>query len=547
MNLLFNTIKVPQKMENILKEVGFSECAKIDALLESCPELETSLYKSLAKQSNIPFIRLDNKTIPEDCFCKMPEALLKLHKMIPFSKINGHLHMAFENPYPSMQYEDLKLYHSGKIIPHIATRSEILQRIEKHYRKDAIEKLHTKSANTTLKEEELNYHANDPTVRLVNSFIKKAIQEKSSDIHIEPKEDQVVIRFRINGDMIEYDRLEEKTSSKIITRIKVMGGMDIAEFRKCQDGKFEFDLGLEESEKIDIRVSIIPTIFGEKMVLRILNRQRISLKLDQLGFTATQLRKIESLLQYSNGMVLCCGPTGSGKSTTLYSMIEGMKHKKLNVTSIEDPVEYKMPSINQILVNDKAHITFANTLKYVLRQDPDVIMIGEIRDKDTVDLAIRASITGHLVLSTLHTKNAVSTITRLLDMGVEPYYINAALGGVIAQRLVKKICPNCKTIYHPSKEETLMFEEINKVPLYQGEGCEECNYTGSQERILVSEVLELNDAIKTLVVQGFDQAKFKKELGKIHKDSLQANCKALLLQGSIALEEFKQFSFMDLH
>ncbi len=547
METLLNRLKVAPNVRGSLNLDSLDEEAVIDALLKDDPKIETKLYKALAQQSNTPFIRLEGKEISEDYFCHMPEALLKLHKMIPFKLVQNNLHVAFENPYPAIQYEDLQLYHSGKITPYIATRSEILQRIEKHYRKDDIEKLYKKESGIIIKEDDESYHADDPTVRLVNSFISKGIQEKASDIHIEPKENHLVIRFRINGDMIEYDQLEKEVLSKIVIRIKVMGGMNITDSRKCQDGKFEFLLDKKEKHKVDIRVSIIPTIFGEKLVLRILNRHNLSLQLSTLGFTSNQLMKIENLLQYSTGMVLCCGPTGSGKSTTLYSMIEEMKHKNMNITSVEDPVEYKIPTINQILVNEKAGITFANTLKYVLRQDPDVIMIGEIRDKETVDLAIRASITGHLVLSTLHTKNAVSTITRLLDMGVEPYYINAALGGVIAQRLVKKICPDCKTFYIPTNEESLIVKDSEVKHLYYGAGCELCNHTGSQERILVSEVLVVTDAVKTIILKGFSQERFKEELSKIHQDSLQNNCRRLLLQGIISLEEFKRFLYLDQH
>jgi len=544
-NTILNMVEVSHSVKEKYNQQSMSENELIEALLEYDPKIEPILYKALAQQSNVPFIRLEGKEIQEECFCKMPEALLKLHIMIPFSIVQNNLYVAMENPYPTIQYEDLKLYHTGKITPFIACRSEILQRIEKHYRKDDIEKMQKKALDKSITEKKESYHAEDPTIRLVNSFIKKGIQENASDIHIEPKESQLIIRFRINGDMVEYDRLEKDTLSKIVIHIKVLGGMSITDSRKCQDGKFEFKAENDYEQIIDIRVSIIPTIFGEKLVLRILNRHNISLKLSELGFTKTQFKKIESLLHYSSGMVLCCGPTGSGKSTTLYSMIEGLQHTALNVTSIEDPVEYKIPTINQILVNEKANITFANTLKYVLRQDPDVIMIGEIRDKETVDLAIRASITGHLVLSTLHTRNAPSTITRLLDMGIEPYYINASLGGVIAQRLVKKICQNCKTIYTPTKEESLIMKDIEERQTFYGEGCELCNHTGSRERVLVSEVLVLTESVKTLIQKGFNQEIFKKELMKIHDDSLQANCKSLLLQEIISLEEYKRFLFMD--
>jgi len=544
---LLDRLKIPFETREKISVKSISEENLIESLLAYDPKIETRLYKALAQQSNSPFIRLDGKEIQENCFCGMPEALLKLHRMIPFKIVENNLHIAFENPYLIRQYEDLKLYHSGKIISYVATRSEILQRIEKYYRKDDIEKLYKKPGYKIAEEKEEIYHTDDPTVRLVNSFIAKGIHENASDIHIEPKENHLIIRFRINGDMYQYDRLEKETLSKISVRIKVMGDMSITDSRKCQDGKFEFMLEEDSLQKIDIRVSIIPTIFGEKFALRILNRHNISLKLNELGFTAGQLINIQNLLQYSSGMVLCCGPTGSGKSTTLYAMIQGMKHKNLNITSVEDPVEYKIPAINQILVNEKANITFANTLKYVLRQDPDVIMIGEIRDKETVDLAIRASITGHLVLSTLHTKNATSTITRLLDMGVEPYYINAALGGVIAQRLVRKICSHCKTNYRVTKEESRIFMDIDHKQLYCGTGCELCNYSGYQERILVSEVLVLTDAVKTLILKGFNQEKFKLELKKIHNDSLQMNCRKLLLQGIIPLEEYKRFLFLDNH
>lgn len=339
-----------------------------------------------------------------------------------------------------------------------------------------------------------------PIIKIVNSVIEQAVRDKASDIHIEPQEDDTRVRFRVDGVLRNAVTLPKNSHSAIISRIKIMAEMDIAEKRLPQDGRINIEQG---GRDIDLRISTLPTILGEKVVMRILDKTAASIDINDLAFTAKNMELYSSLFNSSYGIVLVTGPTGSGKSTTLYSTLTNINNPNKNIITVEDPVEYRIEGVNQVAVNNKAGLTFANGLRSILRQDPNIIMVGEIRDVETARISIHAALTGHLVFSTLHTNDAAGAITRLIDMGVEPFLVASALRGVVAQRLVRRICPHCKETYAPDAAERaymgLALDE--EVKLYKGAGCGKCNFTGYAGRMAIHEVLPIIPEMKELILK----------------------------------------------
>lgn len=377
---------------------------------------------------------------------------------------------------------------------------------------------------------------NAPAVKLVDHIINSAINNKASDIHIEPGDENISIRYRIDGRLINSLSIPMDVYSSIITRIKILCCMDISEKRIPQDGKCQHTY---QEDTYDIRASSIPTIFGEKIVIRILNKSFYYCNLGKIFEDESQRTMIRKFMSHSHGIILMTGPTGSGKSSTLYAMLNELNKKDINITTIEDPVEYTMKGINQINVNTKAGITFAAGLRSILRQDPDVIMLGEIRDEETASIAIRAAITGHLVLSTIHTNNAYGTINRLIEMGIEKYLLADALIGIISQRLVRKICENCKEPYHPSSFERKVLKLDERMKLFKGRGCSFCHNTGYSGRTAVSEILYVDDGIKNNIMS-MSVINDKERL----RNSLQLidNCKDIVLKGITTFDELCNIS-----
>lgn len=384
-------------------------------------------------------------------------------------------------------------------------------------------------------------------INIGNELIVQGIYFGASDIHIEPIEDYIRIRYRIDGVLAEIYRLPIEILPPLTSRIKLIAEMDIAEKRLPQDGRIQINL---DNKKIDLRVSSLPTIAGEKIVLRILAQENRITNLEKLGLEELQLLKFKSLLKFSNGMLLVTGPTGSGKTTTLYASLTQLNTKAQNIVTIEDPVEYVLNEINQVQINQKAKLDFARGLKSILRQDPDVLMIGEIRDKETAEIAIRAATTGHLVLTTLHTNDAVSSLTRLVEMGIDSYFVASAVIGVIAQRLVRKICPHCKFTYEPSagsREQIMVSKYIDNsnmpIELSMGKGCSLCNYTGYKGRIIILEILQVNEPIRTGLLKKLDNH----ELRKIAMDNKMTTLKMdgidKVLQGITTLEEIIRVTY----
>ena len=384
-------------------------------------------------------------------------------------------------------------------------------------------------------------------INIVNELILQGIYLEASDIHIEPIENYIRIRYRIDGVLIEMYRLPIKFLPPLTSRIKLIAEMDIAEKRLPQDGRIQI---IFDNKKTDLRVSSLPTIAGEKIVLRILAQENRITNLEGLGLSELQLNKFKNLLKFPNGMLLVTGPTGSGKTTTLYASLTQLKTKTQNIVTIEDPVEYVLNEINQVQINQKAKLDFARGLKSILRQDPDIIMIGEIRDKETAEIAVRAATTGHLVLTTLHTNDAVSSLTRLVEMGIDNFFVASAAIGVVAQRLVRKICPHCKFTYEPnlgSREQILISKYMNNdsrpLKLSMGKGCSFCNYTGYKGRIIILEILQVNDAIRTGLLKNLDTHELKKIA--IHNQMITLKMDGLdkVLQGITTLEEITRITY----
>lgn len=378
---------------------------------------------------------------------------------------------------------------------------------------------------------------NISAVNLFDEIIENAVKLRASDIHIEPFQNYTKIRYRIDGHLYEYKRLSKEGFEQLILRVKVLANIDIAEKRLPKDGRIIKKLS---NEIYDFRVSTLPSIFGEKIVIRILNRQNVFLSKKDLGLKDKDIKIINKILNSSKGILFVTGPTGSGKTTTLYSLMNELNIDDKNIVTIEDPVEYMIEGINQVNINIKAGLTFTSTLKAVLRQDPDIIMIGEIRDYETAEIAIRAATTGHLVLSTLHTYDCVSTIIRLMDMGIKPYLIAAAISGIISQRLVRRICTFCKQEYEASEyEKSIMgVDTEEKIKLYKGKGCKECNYTGYKNRIGVFEVLEISNNLRQNIINCKNVNILKSICIKNGMVTLESSCKSMVLDGITTFEEY---------
>ncbi len=433
--------------------------------------------------------------------------ILKEYRLIPLEEKNGTLRLLVPSSYNPLDVEEIR-FRTGKDI-------ELVVVSEEEFAKELQERLSAEEIHIEGEEGEgqesldlLLAQDDSPAVSLVNTVLIKASTVGASDIHFEPYEDEAVVRLRMDGVLHDILKVPASTYQNVVARIKVMANLNVAEKRIPQDGRIRVKIG---NKDLDIRVSVVPTVFGERVVLRLLDKTGSLLTLQQLGLYPEDREKVERLAKKPYGIVLVTGPTGAGKSTTLYAMLLHVKDPKKNIITIEDPVEYQIKGISQIQVNPKVGLTFASGLRSVLRQDPDIIMVGEIRDAETADIAVHAALTGHLVLSTLHTNDAPSAVTRLSDMGIEPFLIASSLEGVIAQRLVRRICENCKEPYQPTEEELreLGIEDYEG-PFYRGRGCENCLGTGYRGRIGIFEVLELDDQLKTLITKTQDANEIKK-------------------------------------
>ncbi|MCM3758099.1 GspE/PulE family protein [Sporosarcina aquimarina] len=478
-----------------------------DALLARGYITEQQLIEVLEFQLGIPHINLFRYPFDPKLFNIVPKDFAKRNLLVPLKADGDRLFVAMSDPMDYLTIEDLRLSTGFHIETAIASKDDILRTISKYYEDESFEDIFIDQPEETKQQEELT-DLDSPVVRLVNQLMVSAVAQKASDIHLDPQENELVIRYRLDG-LLKTERVLPKHMQGMLTaRIKILANLDITEQRLPQDGRIKTTI---DFRPIDLRVSTLPTIFGEKIVMRILDLSSSLSDLKKLGFNPLNLERFLAEIKRPNGIVLISGPTGSGKSSTLYAALNKLNSEEVNIITVEDPVEYQLSGVNQIQVNQNVGLTFATGLRSILRQDPDIVMVGEIRDRDTVEIAIRASLTGHLVLSTIHTNDSVASITRLLDMGVEPFLVTASLNAVVAQRLIRKVCRDCGQRMPASTREHEIFakrgltiEEINR-----GSGCAACNMTGYRGRVAIHEVLLIDDAMRELINSHSTPAKMR--------------------------------------
>lgn len=518
-----------------------------DVLINNGIITEQQLIEALQMQLGVDFVDLTAVSIPLELARFVPRSIAKKYCVVPVKLQKDELYVAMSDPLNFEAQEEIKSASRKQVVPMIATRRAVEQAIATLYGSEgtarAIEEMKREAgSNQTdivpvqMSKAVDNGAAEAPTIRFVNSVIERAITERASDIHLEPQEGEMVVRMRIDGVLRRVFTVPANLQATVIARLKIMGGMNIAERKIPQDGRA---MVTAKDKEIDLRISSIPTIYGEKIVLRLLDKSSGHINRKTIGLEGEDEKKYDRLLKNSSGVILIVGPTGSGKSTTMCAMIQELCNEQTNIMTLEDPVEYNIPGANQCQINEKTGMTFAVGLRSILRQDPDVISVGEIRDGETASIAVRAAITGHLVISTLHTNDAVSTISRLVDIGVEPYMISGALRGVVSQRLVRKICPHCRKAYTPTEEEKRMvgIAENEDVTFYKGEGCQECGRTGYRGRRGVFEILTLDAALRREVANNASGEELTKTALENGFVTMKDNCRHLVLEGVTTVAE----------
>jgi type IV pilus assembly protein PilB len=511
---------------------------------------EHNLIEVLEFQLGIPHVVLSKRSIEPDVLAIVPENLVKKYKVFPVEKLQNRLILGMLDPTDIFALDDLRLNLNTEIQPVIITEEDLNQAINKYYGISTSVKEVFKDLDIEI-EEVTDEEAADsvqtmideaPIVRLVNLVITQAVKERASDIHIEPNEREVAIRYRVDGSLKQVMTSPKNTQLAIISRIKIMSGMNIAEKRIPQDGRIQMKV---DKMPIDLRVSTIPLIFGEKIVMRILYKGNIMVKMEKLGFLPDTLEKFRQVYNQPHGIILVTGPTGSGKSTTLSAVLNELNSPEDNIMTVEDPVEYQIAGVNQVQVNIKAGLNFASALRSFLRQDPDIIMVGEIRDQETAQIATQAALTGHLVLSTLHTNDAPGSIARLIDMGIEPFMVASTVAAVLAQRLIRGVCPDCKTAYRLQPDDyyyKVVTDALGDFPpdrlvFYHGKGCRQCNNTGYSKRLAIHEVFMMNPELRSLVVQNVPSGVLKEAAMRTGMRTLFQDGLVKALEGKTTVEE----------
>jgi type IV pilus assembly protein PilB len=506
---------------------------------------EKDVLRGHAEQLGIPFLELDRTSVDEDVAKAIPQSVVQRYNAIPIRRSGNRLTVAMADPTNVFALDDIRLITGYEIDPMLASPDDIGALMRGADDGASSEQLNTAlqalDGGAAMLAEDLDITGGGtdedvgrggesledeaPIIRVVNVIIQQAIKDRASDIHIEPDRRGVRVRYRVDGVLHEVMQVPKYVHAPLISRIKIMGDMNIAERRLPQDGRIHIR---HEGKEFDLRVSSLPTVFGEKCVMRILDQSSILIGLNKLGMFAETQAELESIIVQPNGMILSTGPTGSGKTTTQYSVLNKINSVEKNIITIEDPVEYQLRGLNQVHVNRKAGLTFANAMRYFVRQDPDIIMVGEIRDLETAETAIQASLTGHLVLSTLHTNDAPSAVTRMVDMGVEPFLISASVIGVLAQRLGRRICANCKEPYKPPADALrrvgFKMDDLESVVFYRGRGCEQCRHSGYRGRLGIFELMVLNEEIQDLIVK-------RAPLSEVRNAALASGMKTLKMDG----------------
>ncbi len=522
-----------------------------ETLVDEGLATEENIAKALSKQFHYDMVDLQNVEIEQDILSLVPASVLKKHKALPFEYSPDNmnvLRVAMSDPMDMAAMDDINIITNLQVEPVVVTTGSVMLALDRYYGQaevnSALEE-YTREKESQMVEQEDMYSEdvnNSPIVQLVKGMIDQAVRQRASDIHIEPMERQVRIRYRIDGVLYEKATYSIRLLPAIVARVKIIGGMDISEKRKPQDGRIT---QIVDRKEFDIRASILPTVYGEKIVMRLTSKNALTREKSQLGLKPDELKKFDHILKNPHGILLVTGPTGSGKSTTLYTALSELNKEDVNIITVEDPVEANIDGINQVQVNNKANLTFASALRSILRQDPDIIMIGEIRDQETASIAVQASITGHLVVSTLHTNSAASTITRLADMGIEPYLIADSTIGVIAQRLVRRLCPECKRKKKADAEELelLMLAPEEDVTIYEPCGCPKCDGTGFKGRIGVYEIMEVTQSLKTIISKNGSAEDIKNKALEEGMNTLRMCATRYVMEGITSVQEMMRVSF----
>lgn len=546
--LLQNKIITQEQLDYALKVQKSRDKRLGDVLIELGYVKEDELTKTLGERLNVSYADLSKFKIKVEALDLLSKSYAEENKIIPIECNDRMVVIATSDPMNFYLMDDIKVRTGRNVKFVLSTKTDIERAINQNYdetssevranlnRQFELEKL----TALNLEEQQKNEIENSPIVKFVNTLIFNAISINASDIHIEPTKDNTKIRMRVDGQLIEKMQISSGAHNSLVTRIKIMARLDISEKRIPQDGRIEMS---ENGQKIDLRVSTIPTVFGEKIVIRVLGGMGNLLGVSNLGLSAKNLESFNKIIKSPNGIILVCGPTGSGKTTTLYSILKEVNKSTVNIVTIEDPVEYRLDGISQVQVNNKTGLTFANGLRAILRQDPDIIMLGEIRDTETAEIAVKSSITGHLVLSTIHTNSACGTIPRLIDMNIEPYLLSSSLVGIIAQRLVKRLCPKCKFEYTSTKEEMEYLGIDKEISLYKAIGCEECEQTGYKGRIAIHEILPITTEIKRLIGKNaneYDIEELAKKQGMI---TLKEDGAEYVINGVVSIDELMKVTY----
>ena len=550
-----------KRLGDILVESGFlnaTELAEVlgiqketgkrlgEVIVENGLMSEFDILRAVSSQYDYPIIDLSSIEVDPKATALLNQKFCEDNVVLPIGFDNDNLVVAIDDPMNITIEDELQFQTGYQITLMLATHSSIIDAIKVNYGKESAAKAAQELGEDFAKDgEEEDSEISDavnsaPVVKLVNSMIDYAIRAGSSDIHIEPLEDRVRVRIRIDGVMQEVMSNPLSARDAITTRIKILGGMNIAEKRIPQDGRITTEIN---GEPVDMRVSILPTVTGEKTVIRILAKNDANLNRKWLGISDHNNDLINKIIKVPQGICLISGPTGSGKTTTLYTLLAEKNTPEVNIITVEDPVEIKIPGLNQVQVNAKAGMTFASGLRSILRQDPDIILVGEIRDGETAEIAMRAAITGHLVFSTIHTNDAVSSINRLIDMGLEPYMVSTALVGVVSQRLVRRVCTNCREAIEPDEYdvETLRLDPGQKI--YHGKGCSECNEKGYKGRIAIHEIVVMTKKMKALLERRASEEDMRQLAVTEGTQMLQESARALVLEGITTVDELNRVAY----
>lgn len=528
-----------------------------DVLVSMGMVSERDRVRCLGEQWGVPFLDVSEMEVDGSVLKLVGQNVARKLKVLPVARKNGKLTLAMKNPLDIFAIDEVRMVTGVEVEPAIAPEEDIINAITRLYRtqgnvseqvNDVIREFESGEIDLVGGDEyddedmsieqlrELSEEA--PVIKLANLIINRGISDGASDIHIEPGKDAVRVRLRVDGILNEVMQVPKKAQASLISRFKIMAEMDIATKRAPQDGRIG---AMIDGRQFDFRVSTLPSVFGEKIVLRILDKSAISIGLHKLGLLPETLERFENLISRTYGIILVTGPTGSGKSTTLYSVLQKLNSGEKNILTIEDPVEYEVPGITQVQINPRAGLTFAAGLRTMLRQDPDIAMVGEIRDAETATIATEAALTGHLVLSTLHTNDAPGALTRLVDMGIEPFLIASSVIGVLAQRLVRVVCPKCKEQYQPPRDAVkrlgIEFEGEKNVSFYRGRGCDYCRGSGYKGRIGVYELMIVNDRVRDLVLQKSSGHLIREAAMESGMKSLRDDAIAKILLGQTTLEE----------